>query len=196
MISHLVLSFSSSTLPSPENTTLTHPSLSLHAMIMSSHLVQRTPSTASSQDRPSVYHLSTLGGTCCAQFSTFPSLRVNQLIESQLLSCLPPDFAPPDRPPPDRTPPCIPPISIKHRLQVFRQTRSISASKCIAKLPRSRPRSASLCSLHHGFQVYIQTRLITASKFPRSWPLQTGSVTSSKYFSKLTRSWCGETADV
>ena len=40
------LSFSSSTLPSLHNTKLSHPTLSLHAMIMSWHWVQRTRSTA------------------------------------------------------------------------------------------------------------------------------------------------------
>jgi len=57
----LSLSFSSSTLPSPKNMKLTHPSLSLHAMINSSaytmysihqvriHQVQHTPSTAYTQ---------------------------------------------------------------------------------------------------------------------------------------------------
>jgi len=42
----LSLSFSSSTIPSPNNTNLSHPVLSLHAMIKSWHEVQRTPSTA------------------------------------------------------------------------------------------------------------------------------------------------------
>jgi len=40
------LSFSFTTLPSSQNTKLSHPSLSLHAMIMSLHRVQHTPSTA------------------------------------------------------------------------------------------------------------------------------------------------------
>jgi len=40
------------------------------------------------------------------------------------------------------------------------QTRSITASKCISRLPRLWP-----ASLHdHGLQVHLQTRLITASK--------------------------------
>jgi len=44
------LSFFCSTPPSPKNTKLSHPSLSLHAMIMSYHQVQHTPSTALSHD--------------------------------------------------------------------------------------------------------------------------------------------------
>jgi len=46
------------------------------------------------------------------------------------------------------------------RPPVYLQTRSITASKCISKLARLRPRS----SHHHGLQVHIQTRSITASK--------------------------------
>jgi len=40
------LSFSSTSQPSSQNTQLSHPSLSLHGMIMSWHRVQHTPSTA------------------------------------------------------------------------------------------------------------------------------------------------------
>jgi len=40
------LSFSTTTQPSSQNTKLSHPSLSLHDMIMSWHRVQHTPSTA------------------------------------------------------------------------------------------------------------------------------------------------------
>jgi hypothetical protein len=36
--------------------------------------------------------------------------------------------------------------------------------KCISKLPRSLPQSASLSSLDFGLRVHIQTSLITASK--------------------------------
>ena len=43
------LSFSSTTLPSSQNTKLSHPSLSVHAMIMSSHRVKHTLSTAYSE---------------------------------------------------------------------------------------------------------------------------------------------------
>jgi hypothetical protein len=43
------LSFLFSTLPLPKNTMLSHPSLSLHAMIKSYHRVQHTASTALSQ---------------------------------------------------------------------------------------------------------------------------------------------------
>jgi len=50
------LSFSSTTQPSSQNTKISHPSLSLHAMIMSWHWVQHTPSTASTRDCLSSLH--------------------------------------------------------------------------------------------------------------------------------------------
>ena len=52
----LSLSFSSTTPPSLQNTMLSHPSLSLHEMIMSWHRVQHTPSRASTQDCLSSLH--------------------------------------------------------------------------------------------------------------------------------------------
>jgi len=97
--------------------------------------------------RPLPASLSSLGGPYCTQLSTFPPLRVNQWIESEL-----PPHLPPDLPSPDRPPASTPPISIDHGLQVHLQPHSITASKCI-------------CELHdHGLQVYLQTRLITTSK--------------------------------
>jgi len=116
------LTFLCSTLPSPKYTNLSHPSLSLHAIIMSYHRVQHTPSTASSQDRQS---------PAPSQFLI--QLQVNQWIESQL----------PSRLPPNRPPPCTSPISLDHSLQVHLQTRSVTASECISKLDQSRPPSAS-----------------------------------------------------
>jgi len=90
-----------------------------------------------------------------------------------------------------RPPPSTHQISLDHGLQVYLHTRSITASKCISKLARSRPPSASPNSLDHGPQVYLQTRSITACKFARSWPpsayLHTRSITASKCISKLAR---------
>jgi len=84
------------------------------------------------------------------------------------------------------------PNSLKHSLQLYLQTRLITASKCISKLARSRPTGASPNLLDHGLQLYLQTHMITASKFSRSWPpsvyLQTRSITASGCISKLTRS--------
>jgi len=150
--SHLSLS-----LPSPKNTKLSHPYLSLHAMIMSYQWVQHSPSTAYTKycvhqvlHTPStayteycihrvLHHpkidclslpasLSSLGGPYCTQLSTFPRLRVNQWIE-----CLVPSHLPPDLPFPDWPPSSTPPILIDHGLQVHIPTRLIIASKCISE---------------------------------------------------------------
>jgi len=128
--------------------------------------------------------LSALSGPCCTQFSTIPQLRVNQWIESQLPSHMPPDLLPPpdslppdslptdslppDWPPsdqslPDQPPPSTPPILIDHGLQVYLLTRSITASKCISEFTRSRPPSASPNSLNHGLQVHLWVHSISRS---------------------------------
>jgi len=188
------LSFSSSILPSPKNTKLSHCSLSLHAMIKTEHRVQHTPSTAYTEysihrvqqtmstaytaycviprstvscSQP-VSHL--LADHVCTQFSTFPQLWVNQWIESQLPLRLPPelpspDWPPPDWPPLDWPPPSTPPISLDHGLQVHLRTRSIAASKSISKLARLLPPSASLNLLDYGLQVHHPIRSITVSKW-------------------------------
>ena len=92
--------------------------------------------------------LPALSGPCCTQFSTFPQLRVDQWIESRLPSHMPPRLPPPDSLPPDWPPSDqSPPILIDHGHQVHLQTRSMTAYKCILEFTRSRPPSASLCSL-------------------------------------------------
>jgi hypothetical protein len=92
------------------------------------------------------------------------------------------------------------------RLQVLVQSRSITASKCISKLPPSQPRNVSSNLLHRGLQMYLQTRTIMASKciskLGRSRPpsispnsldhdlgvhLQVHSITASKCISKYAR---------
>jgi len=93
-----------------------------------------------------VSHLSSLGGPCCTKLSIFPQLQVNQWIESQLPSGLPPNPLHPDRPLPHWPPPSTPLISIDHGLQVHLQTCSITASKYISKLAQSRPTRISLTS--------------------------------------------------
>jgi hypothetical protein len=73
-------------------------------------------------------------------------------------------------------------------LGVYCQTRSITASefgpsrpsKCISKLARSRPWSASPYTLDHSLQVYLQTSSIPASMCTQSRP--------SKCISTLTQS--------
>jgi len=74
------LSFSSTTLPSSQNTKLSHPSLSLAAMLMSWHRVQHTPNTAYTKY---IIH---------QRLSVFPSfswVRVDSWIQLQLPACLP-----------------------------------------------------------------------------------------------------------
>jgi len=143
------------------------------------HRVQHTPSTAYIEYRihwvlhtprtciiprltvfPLPASLSSLGIPCCIQFSTFQQLRVEEWIESQLQSRLPPELPPPDWPPPS-----TPPISLDHGLQVHSklawsqppsvslnshdyglQVRTITAPKCISKLAQSQPPSVSLTS--------------------------------------------------
>jgi len=121
----------------------------------SMHRVLHTPSTAYTEyciiSRLTVSRsqpVSSLGGPYCTQRSTFPRLRVNQWIEFQLPSHLPPDLPPPDRPPPSTAP-----ISIHHGLHVRLQTRPITASRCISELHDL------------SFQMHLQTNSITASKW-------------------------------
>ena len=95
------------------------------------------------------------------------------------------------------------PNLLDHGLQMYLQTRSITASK----FTRSWPPSASTHSLDHYLQVHVQTRLITPSKciskLARSQPssvslhspdyglqvhLQSRSITASNCISKLARS--------
>jgi len=63
------LSFSSTTLPSLQNTMWSHLSLYLHVRIMSWHRVQCTPSTASTQDCLSSLHSNDYGLTRECSFS-------------------------------------------------------------------------------------------------------------------------------
>jgi len=127
---------------------------------------------------------SILGGWCCTRLSTCPQFQVNQWIQSQLPSRLPPN----------------------HRLPVLLQSLSIIASECLSEFTCAWPPSACLNSLDHGLPVQVQTRLITAvkwiSEFTQSWPpsaspnslnyllpvhLQPQSIMASKYI--ITEWW-------
>jgi len=72
------------------------------------------------------------------------------------------------------------------------QTRSITASKCICKPARWRPPGASPDLVDSGLQLFLQSRFIEASKFARSLPpsayLQTCSITASQCISILRQS--------
>ena len=85
-------------------------------------------------------------------------------------------------------PPSASPNSLDPGLQVYLQTHSITASKCITTLARLRPPSPQ----DHGLQVHLQTRSITASKCisPNSLHhgLQVRTSRASKCISKLARS--------
>jgi len=143
--------------------------------------------------------VSSLGRSCCTEFSAFAQIGVNRSIECPLPSRLPPQFD--QSRPPDATrnslnhglqvyletrsitafkfarslPPPISTHSLDHCLEVHLQSRSITPSNCISKLASARPPSASANSLDHGFQVYLQTRSMTASKLARSWPPSTST---------------------
>jgi len=82
-------------------------------------------------------------------------------------------------------PPSASPNSVDYGLQVYLQTRSITGSKCMSRLARSRPAS----SHDHGLQVHISklARLRPASLSPHS--LDYGL---HKCISNLPRSqsWC------
>jgi len=186
------LSFSSTTQPSSQNTKLSHPSLSLHVVIMSWHRVQHTPSTASTQDCLSSLHSHDYELTPQCSFS----FRRTSLY--------------------DRLPSASSPCELKSKVTLshshgckltnwwiefhYPVRRPSTASKYTSNLARSRPPSASPNSLDHGHQVYLQTHSITACKFAQAWPpsaspisldyslqvhLQTPLITASKFTRSL-----------
>jgi len=82
---------------------------------------------------------SSFGRPCCTQHSTFPKLRVNQWIESQLPSHLFSNLLPPTGPSPS-----TPPMLLNHGLQVHLPTCIISNLQFIFKLARSGLRCSGL----------------------------------------------------
>jgi len=136
------------------------------------HRVQHTLSTAYTAyciiSRSTVSRsqpVSSLGRRCCTQFSIFAQLWVNQSIESQLLS-----YLPPEQPPPDWPPPVTPPISLGYGLQVHLHTRSIMASKCISQLARPERSSVSLNLHDYGLQLGMITATYCISKLTQLRP--------------------------
>jgi len=197
------LSFSSTSQTSSQNRKLCHPSLSLHGMIMSWHRVQHTLSTALKDCLSSLHsHDYELTPECSFSFrhasiydrppsASSPWELKGNVTLSDSHGCELTNWW--------NTVSATNAPSI-NRLPVLIQSRSITASKCISILARSRPPSASPNSLNHRLQVYLQTRTITASicisEFSRSWPpsaspssldlglqvhLSTRSITASKY---------------
>ena len=158
------------------------------------HYQELTPSTASTEYciQPVLHHpntdclllsasLSSLGWPCCTQFSTFPQLRVNQWIESQLLWRLPPEQPPPDWPPPGTAP-----ISLDHGLQVHLQIRSITIGVCISMFTLLWPPRESPNSLEYGLQVNTITASNCISTITQSWP-RSASLCSLDYY--LVKGW-------
>jgi len=191
------LSFSSTTQPSSQNTKLSHPSLSLHDMIMSWHRVQHTPSTASTQDCMSSLHSHDYELTPECSFSLWrtslhdrppsassPSELKGKVtlshshgceltiwwIESQHRARRPSTASKYSSNLTWSWPPSASPNSLDHSLQVYLQTRSITASKCISKLAQSQPGSVSPNSLDYSLQVRAITASNCISEFTRSWP--------------------------
>jgi hypothetical protein len=170
-------SVSSSTVPSPVNTKLSHRSPSLHAhdeeltpstayTEYSIHQLQRTPSTASTEycilrvlRHPIInclllpVSLLSRCRPCCTELSTFPQCQVNQWLESQLLWHRPPDLPAPNRPPRSNLP-----LLHNHVLRVHHQTRTITAARCIFTLTQSQPPTVSPNLHDYG----LQTRSIIA----------------------------------
>ena len=223
------LSLSSSILPSPKNMKLDHPSLSLHAIIKSKHWEQHTPSAAYTEYSIHwVQHTLSTAYTayCIIPTSTvFHSQPVSHLTADHvvlnslhshnhmLTNALSPSshlashrnyHLQIDRlqvllPPPDWPPPSTPTISLDHCLQVYLQTRSITASQCISQLGRSQPPGVSPNSHDYG----LHDRTIPASKCisklawshppsesPNShqYSFELCTITASKCIYKLTRS--------
>jgi len=145
---------------------LSHPSLSLHAIIISSHRVQHTPSTASPQDRqspaPSQFLISRRMLYSTLYIPTIRSYPMNRVSAA---------VTPPSKLTTSKyffwltrsRPPSASSNTIDHSLQVHLSVYSISASKCISELSWSGPQSASLSSLDLGLQLHLQTGWITAS---------------------------------
>jgi len=185
------LSFSSTTQPSLQNTKLSHPSLSLHDMIMSWHRVQHTPSTASTQDCLSSLHSHDYELTPECSFSfrrtslhDRPPLAssawepqgkvtlshshgcelTHWWIESRHQARRPLTASKYSSNLTWSRPPMASPNSLDYGLQVHLQTRPVTASKCNSKLAWSQPPSASPNSLDRSLQVYLQSPSITASK--------------------------------
>ena len=81
------------------------------------------------------------------------------------------------------------PNSLDHGDGVHIEVHLITASKCLSKLPRSQPQSASLSSLDHILQEYLQTHSIMDSKFARSWPFEVHRHTYLITTSMFAQSW-------
>jgi hypothetical protein len=136
--------------------------------------------------------LSSLSRPCCTQISTFSRLLVNQCIESQL----------PSRLPPNQLPSSAPPMSLHNGLHVHFHTQLITASKRISRVTWAQAMTVSPSLPDYCLQMYLQSRLIVACMFtwlrpPCAWPTsidnglwvhdQTCPISGSMCISWLTR---------
>jgi hypothetical protein len=134
------------------------------------HWPLNIPSTASSQDclshTPSQSGITSLGGSCCTQISTFPHSRVNHIIDYELQSSQPPNLPPPDQHHLNGLLPAASPILNYPGLHTHLPTCSFTASN----LTWTWHLSVSSTSINCGLEVHLQTCSTTASAFTQSWP--------------------------
>jgi len=155
---------------------------------MSSHRVQHTPSTVSTQDW--LYSIGLMitswplnvalpSGVPPFQIDRHqPALHERSNIKSPchippVASQLTDEWSQAPRHAVHRLPQSTWLIWINHSLQVHLETHSITTSRCMSKHTLSRPQSASPMSLDHSLQLYLWTHTITTCKFPRSLPPHT-----------------------
>jgi len=177
----------STTLPSSENSILSHYSLSLHVMIMSWHQVQYTPSTVYTQDCSCSLHFHDYELTSEGSFrfqrsslhSQLPSGTSQLEVKGKVAlsysdgcewtnwgkvsgqpSCRP-STAHLD---PTNVAGLLPTCSHTHGPQVHLHTCPITLLECVSNLTRSWPPTVSPNMLDYTLQRHIQTRSIPASK--------------------------------
>ena len=191
------LSFSYTTLSSSQKTKLSHPSLSLHAMIMSWHWVQHTLSTTYTkhsihrvQDTPSTAFsilMITSWPLNVASASGVPPYMIDHHQParqessnvkspchiSTFASQLSDELSLSTQRAVHRPPPSTRPISLDYCIQL----RTMIAPKCISILVQSRPPSVSPNTFDYGLQVRTIMACKCICKLARSWS-QSGSLSS------------------
>jgi len=141
-------------------------------MIKSWHWVQHTPNTARTtycinpklHCLPLPASLSAPSGPCSTQFSTFPQLRVNEWIVSQLPLHMPPDQLPPDSLPPDSLPPDSLPADWLPPDWTHSDQLPPDQPPSDQLPPDQLPPSTTPILIDHGIQGYLLTRSNMASK--------------------------------
>jgi len=167
------LFFSSSTLQSPKNTKLSHPSLSLNAMIKSEHRVQHTPSTAYTEY--SIHRVQHTPSTAYTEYSTHWVLHTPHTASSQdWLSPTPSQSLRSQRTMlysilyiPTITSWTMNRVSAAVAPSSWSTASRSTTSKYSSNLDRSWPPSASSNSLDHGLQLHLW---VTRSRPPSASP--------------------------